>query len=49
MAESETHQMPAAQERGERPWMPVVAVVVVLTAFVAGWRCGRGWGRLTGW
>jgi hypothetical protein len=50
MAGSETRrQMPAAQDRGERPWIPVVMVVVVAAVFIAGWRAGRGWGRLTGW
>jgi hypothetical protein len=50
MAESGTRrQALAAQESTERPWAPVVMVVVVVAAFVVGCRTGRGWGRLTGW
>jgi hypothetical protein len=50
MAESSTPaQAPAAQESTERQWTPVVMVVVVVAAFAAGCRTGRGWGRLTGW
>ncbi len=49
MTEPETRETRAVPERAERPWMPVLAVVVVSTAFAVGWRCGRGWGRMTGW
>jgi hypothetical protein len=49
MAESGTGQALAARESTERPWAPVVMMVVVVTAFVIGCRTGRGWARLTGW
>jgi hypothetical protein len=50
MAEPGTQrQAQAARGRTERPWAPVVLVVVIVAAFVVGWRTGRGWGRLTGW
>ena len=38
----------AAGQRTDRPWAAVVVVLVVV-AFVAGCRTGRGWGRLTGY
>jgi hypothetical protein len=37
-----------ARESTERPWA-VMVVVVIVAAFVVGWRSGRGWGRMTGW
>ena len=40
---------PPVEEHSERPWAPVLVVVVVVAAFVAGCRAGRGWGRLTGY
>jgi hypothetical protein len=41
-------QAPAAEQRTERPWAAMM-VVLVVAAFVAGCRTGRGWGRLTGY
>ena len=41
MAESEIQRTPAAPVPGGAPWVPVVGVVVVMTAFVAG--CLRAW------
>jgi hypothetical protein len=50
MAEPEYKpQALAAGERTERPLAVLVVVVLVATAFVAGCRAGRGWGRLTGY
>ena len=42
-------QAPAAGERADRPWAAVVVAALVVAAFVAGCRTGRGWGRLIGY
>jgi len=52
MAEQAYQRAPAAGEHTERrgpgPALVVTVVVVAAAAFVAGWRTGRGLGRLTG-
>ena len=49
-ADSETPRpVPLASERGEQPWAPAVVAVLIVAAFVLGWRAGRGWGRMLGW
>jgi hypothetical protein len=42
-------EAPTAEEPTQASWVEIVVVVVVAVAFVAGWRSGRGWGRLTGY
>jgi hypothetical protein len=41
--------MPLASERDEQPWAPAMVAVLIVAAFVLGWRAGRGWGRMLGW